>query len=280
VGEEGKAMSEQLVKTIYTAQVRGEWRRLVRDAYHNLEFVTTLHFLEKHLPKRGRILDAGGGPGRYTIELAKRGYEVVLLDMTPANLEFAKRQIKRAHLQNSVHGIIEGSIVDLSQFPSNSFDAVICLGGPLSHVLDARKRAKAISELTRVAKKGAPIFVSVIGRLSLLIVQLSMFPHELELPEFKLSRDTGHYDGELGFTACHFFLPEEFRKAFTNKDVKILELAGLEGLGSHQRKAINQLAKNPKRWHTWLETHFQTCTHPAAVGISEHMLIVARKNKA
>ena len=273
-------MSEQQIKNFYTRQVRREWRRLVRDAYHNLEFVTTLHFLEKHLPKRGRILDAGGGPGRYTIELAKRGYEVVLLDMTPANLEFAKRQVKRTHVQDNVTEIAEGSIVDLSRFTSNSFDAVICLGGPLSHVLDARKRAKAISELTRVAKKGAPIFVSVIGRLSLLIVQLSMFPHELELPEFKLSRDTGHYDGELGFTACHFFLPEEFRKAFTNKDVKILELAGLEGLGSHQRKAINQLAKNPKRWQTWLETHFQTCTHPAAVGISEHMLIVARKNKA
>jgi 2-polyprenyl-3-methyl-5-hydroxy-6-metoxy-1,4-benzoquinol methylase len=42
-----------------------------------------MHFLEKHLPKKGLILDAGGGPGRYTIELARSGYDVVLLDLVP-----------------------------------------------------------------------------------------------------------------------------------------------------------------------------------------------------
>ena len=95
-------MTESLVREYYTGQVRKEWRRLVRDAYHRLELDTTLHFLEKYLPKKGLILDAGGGPGRYTIELARRGYQVTLLDMTPANLEFAGRQIRRAKLQDKV----------------------------------------------------------------------------------------------------------------------------------------------------------------------------------
>lgn len=272
-------MSEQRVKNYYAGQVRREWRRLVRDAYHRLEFETTVHFLDKYLPRRGRILDAGGGPGRYTIEFAKRGYEVVLLDVTPANLEFAKRQIKRVRVQKNVSEIVEGSIVDLSRFPSNSFDAVVCLGGPLSHVLDARKRSKAISELARVAKRGAPIIVSVMSCLGVLVVVLSLFQHELELPQFKRLRDEGNIDGTTGFTACHFFRPEELRNAFTNKHMTILEMVGLEGLGSHHSKKINQLAKNPKRWKTWLETHFQTCTHPAVVGISEHILLVCRKNK-
>jgi ubiquinone/menaquinone biosynthesis C-methylase UbiE len=270
-------MSEQRVKNYYTDQVRKEWRRLVRDAYRHLEFETTLHFLEKYLPKHGRILDAGGGPGRYTIELAKRGYQVVLLDLTPANLEFAKRQIKRARVQGNVAETVRGSIVDLSCFPSNSFDAVICLGGPLSHVLDARKRAKAISELTRVAKKGAPILVSVMSRLGLLVVVLTLFQHEIELPQFKRLRAMGDIDGTTGFTPCHFFLPEELRETFSTKRLKILEMVGLEGLGSHHRKEINHLAKNPNRWKTWLETHFQNCTHPTVVGISEHILIVSRK---
>jgi SAM-dependent methyltransferase len=80
-------MTESIVKEFYTSSVRKEWRRLIWDAYHRLEFETTLHFLEKYLPAKGLILDAGGGPGRYTLELARRGYQVVLLDMTPANLE-------------------------------------------------------------------------------------------------------------------------------------------------------------------------------------------------
>ena len=270
-------MSELLVKDYYTAKVRYEWRRLVQDAYHRLEFETTLHFLEKYLPEKGLILDAGGGPGRYTLELAKRGYSVVLLDLTPANLEFSRRQIKRHHLQDRVSAVVEGSIVDLSQFKSNSFDAVICLGGPLSHVLEEWKRDQAISEFIRLAKKDAPVFVSVMGRLSLLVIELMLFQHEIEMPHFKEIRDTGDYQGGSGFTACHFFLPEELRGAFEKKGAAVLEMAGLEGLSSHHDRKLNQLAKNEARWKIWLETHFQTCTHPAVVGLAEHLLIVCRK---
>lgn len=67
------------VKNYYSQIAQKEWRRLKLSPYHELEFLTTMHFLKKYLPKRGLILDAGGGPGRYTIELAKKGYNVVLL---------------------------------------------------------------------------------------------------------------------------------------------------------------------------------------------------------
>jgi len=270
-------MTETLVKNFYTESVRMEWRRLVKDPYHRLEFETTLHFLEKYLPKNALILDAGGGPGRYTIELAKRGYEVVLLDMTPANLAFAKRQIRRKKLKDKVKNVVEGSIVDLSRITDETFDAVICLGGPLSHVLDGKKRDGAISELIRVARKGAPIFVSVMSRLSLLVTELILFQEEIAMPHFKQIRDTGDYEGNRGFTACHFFLPEELREAFSNKGVSILEMAGLEGLGSNHRRKVNILAKVPAHWKIWQETHLQTCTHPVVVGSSEHMLIICRK---
>jgi len=270
-------MTETLVREYYTGQVRKEWRRLVRDAYHRLELDTTLHFLEKYLPKKGLILDAGGGPGRYTIELAKRGYQVTLLDMTAANLEFARRQIRRAKLQDKVRDIVEGSIVDLSQFPDGHFDAVICLGGPLSHILEQDKRDAAISELIRVTKRGGPMFVSVMGRLSLLVVELRLFQHEIEMPHFKQIRDKGSYEGGHGFTCCHFFLPEELEEAFSGKGVEIMEMAGLEGISSQHDWKVNQLAKDEKRWKIWMKTHYQTCTHPAVVGTSEHMLIVSRK---
>ncbi len=121
------------------------------------------------------MLDAGGGPGRYTLELAKKGYDVSLLDATPANLEFAKRMVRRHGVQTRVKQIIQGSIVDLSQFAEDSFDGILCSGGPLSHILEVRDRAQAISELRRVAKPGAPIFVSVMSRLSVLIIVLIEF---------------------------------------------------------------------------------------------------------
>jgi len=270
-------MTNELIKEYYTAGVHQEWKRLVKDAYHRLEFETTLHYLWKYLPEKGLVLDAGGGPGRYTIELARRGYQVVLSDLTPANLDFARRKIKKTSVQANVKDLVACSITDLSCFASSTFDAVLCSGGPLSHVLDPVERDRAISELIRVAKPGAPLFISVIGRLSVLVVELMIAQHELELPLFKPLRDTGDYFGGSGFTACHFFLPEELRAAFSDKPVSVLEMVGLEGISSHHARQLNQLARNPLRWQTWLETHYATCTHPAIVGISEHILIICQK---
>ncbi len=271
-------MTDALVKDFYTKKVRDEWHRLVKDAYHRLEFETTLYYLDKYLPKHGLILDAGGGPGRYTLELAKKGYEVVLLDATPANLEFGKRQMKHHGVMRRVKEITTGSIADLSKFNTATFETVLCSGGPLSHILDPLERRQAISELVRVAKPGAPIFVSVMGRISVLVVILMIAQDEIEMPHFKQIRETGDYFGGHGFTACHFYLPDELRDEFTRDGLQILELVGLEGISTGHTKELNKLAKDKNRFKIWLETHIQTCTHPAIVATSEHMLIVCRKN--
>ena len=270
---------EELVKKYYSEMSMKEWRRLVKDPYHRLEFDTTMHFLRKYLPKRGLILDAGGGPGKYAIELAKLGYEIVLLDLTPKLLEIARKQIRRAKVQDRVKGVLEGSIEDLSAFQDSAFDAVLCLGGALSHIVDRKRREKAISELIRVAKRKAPIFISVIGRLAVLIRGLVDFPDALEDREiFRRIRDTGDYYGERGFAPCHFFLPEELEASLRRRGVRILETVGLEGLASTHRKKTNRLyRKRPKAWKIWWETHLKTCTHPGVASISEHFLIICRK---
>lgn len=270
-------MTELRVKHYYNSAVRKEWRRLVKDAYHRLEFDTTLRFLEAYLPPRGLILDTGGGPGRYTIELAKRGYRVVLLDLSPANLTFARREIGRAKVQDNVASICEGSIADLGQFPDGSFDAVMCLGGPLSHLSEKQARDRAISELIRVTKSGAPLFVAVIGRLGFLVAGLTLFQDEIGRPHFERISDEGDYAGDYEFTACHLFLPEELRDAFVDQGVHIQQMVGLEGLGTHHRRDVNRLARDKRRWNRWLEIHHRTCTHPSVVGLSEHILMICRK---
>ncbi|MFX0203213.1 MAG: class I SAM-dependent methyltransferase, partial [Candidatus Hodarchaeota archaeon] len=163
------------VKKHYTEYGIREWQRLERYPYHQLEFNTTMHFLKKYLPEKGNILDAGGGPGRYTINLAKQGYRVTLLDCTHKLLEIAEQKIKENGVQENVNQIIEGSIEDLSCFQDGEFDAVLCLGGPMNHLVEKEKRLAASSELVRVAKVGAPLFISVIGRLAACMNAINQF---------------------------------------------------------------------------------------------------------
>ena len=118
----------RVVKQHYDAKAEAEWNRLFQDAYHQLEYIVHTHFLRKYLPRKGLVLDAGGGPGRYTIEFARRGYEVVLLDLSSGCLEIARREIKKAKVQENVKEVVEGSVTDLSRFGDESFDSVVCLG--------------------------------------------------------------------------------------------------------------------------------------------------------
>jgi len=237
-----------------------------------------MHFLEKYLPKHDLVLDAGGGPGRYSIELAKRGHDVVLLDLVPEMLKIAKRRIKRASVQERVRQIVQGSVVNLSMFADETFDAVLCLGAPLCHLLNVKQREKAAAELLRVAKRNAPLFVSVISRIGLLKTILVDFPHEMEYAKHHL--EVADYIPGLqgkGFTAAHWFMPEELCELFEKQGVKILEMAGLEGLSSHHEKETNRLFKNKEKWEMWMKILLETCTHPSVVGSSEHFLLVCRK---
>jgi len=270
---------EEMVKEWFTKTARYEWRRLRQDPYHQIEFIVTIHFLEKYLPKHGLVLDAGGGSGRYTIELAKRGYDIVLLDLAPEMLKLAKKKIRRAGVLRKVKEFVQGSVEDLSMFPKEKFDAVLCLGAPLCHLLNVKQREKAAKELVRVVKRDAPIFVSVISRIGLLRSILVEFPHEMQYA--KHHWEVGDYipgmQGE-GFTAAHWFMPEELCELFEKQGVEILDLAGLEGLSSHHRKETNRLYKDKEKWKMWVEILLKTCTHPSVVGSSEHFLLMCRKH--
>lgn len=165
-------------------------------------------------------------------------------------------------------------------FKDDSFDAVMCLGGPLCHVLNPTQRGRAIDELIRVTKKESPIFTSFIGRLPILTVGLVQCPEEMEVDDLYMNcYRTGDYDGSYGFTACHFCLPKEIVGQLENRGLKILQVAGLEGFASMHQKETNKLFKKyPNAWKNWWQIHLETCTNLVAVGMSEHFIVVSRKH--
>jgi len=253
-----------------------EWRRLFKDPYHQLEFITTMHFLEKRLPKKGLVLDAGGGPGRYTIELTRAGYDVVLLDLVPKHIRTAKRQIAKAGLKHRVKAAVVGDVTDLSQFKDGSFDAVLCLGGVLSHIMSPAKRKKAVAELVRVAKQRAPVAISVVGRLSVLTL---IFHEKRFWHESKWARHYLETGDNMEGPRFHFFLPEELRALMTRAGLRVLDEVALQGLASYHEREFNRFARNPIYHKTMLDIHLRTANHPALLGMGEHMLFIGRKQR-
>jgi SAM-dependent methyltransferase len=93
-----------------------------------------LPFLERQLPTVGarRALDAACGTGRHAIALAQRGYAVVGADLSPAMIARARANAvaDRVEVCFAVAGFGQ-----LSTRVGSGFDALLCLGNSLPHLL-------------------------------------------------------------------------------------------------------------------------------------------------
>ncbi len=274
----------RVVRDYYDKNASREWSRLVQDGYHGLEFIVAMHFLEKYLPKKGLILDAGGGPGRYTIELARKGYDVVLFDLSPGCLKIAEKRIRNARVKDRVKNLVQGSITDMRQFTDESYDAVVCLGA-LSHLVEKRDRESAASELVRVAKIGRPIFISVINLYGVFRTVLQRIQYELLAPSHRRMFSQGIHRAEWhkdepdyqGFPDAYFFLPPELKRLFEKHGVETLEMATCEGLSSHLKEETNKIYEDARKWKFWLTLILRTCTDPHILGLGEHFVYIGKR---
>lgn len=265
------------VREAYDQDPEHEWQRLTGSAQARLEYLITSHVLESHLPPApARVLDAGGGPGRYTIDLAQCNYRVTLLDLSPALLRLAQQRIAAAAIPpGHIEGLHQGSITDLSRFPADGYDAVLCLGGPLSHLLDAGARAQALAELRRVARPGAPVFLSVLNRWG-------AYRSAVQWPKsweqfFPALPATGQVGIGPQRAPAYFFEPEEFQAALKAAGFEIQQLYGCSGLGAHlDEQHLQDLMADPLRWPQWQALLLATAGQPSISGVSNLLLAVAR----
>lgn len=75
------------------------------------------------------ILDAGCGTGRYAIELARRGYVVQGVDLSPDLINVATRAVEDST------GSVSFSVGDIAYLPASRYAAILCRG-VLNDVID------------------------------------------------------------------------------------------------------------------------------------------------
>lgn len=155
----------------YTAQffdtyAEQEWQRHETTWAARTSFAIHCHYLAEFVRPGDRVLDAGAGPGRFTIELAKLGARVHVGDVSEVQLQLNAERVRAAGLEKAIVARDRFDICDLSACPDDQFDAVVCFGGPLSYVMD--RADDAMAELCRVARPGSHVLMSVMSRLGAL----------------------------------------------------------------------------------------------------------------
>jgi len=114
-------MDFEQIRQRYAGKAIQEWERLYSTPIMRIEYMITTHFLNRYLPNTGLILDAGSGPGRYAVDLAREGYRVVMFDLLHEMLLIGNKKSPRRKTQENVM-LVEGNIVTLP-YQDNSFDA-------------------------------------------------------------------------------------------------------------------------------------------------------------
>jgi len=101
------------------------------------------HELLARMPTGGRILDVGCGDGSTARLLVDAGHEVVGLDLSPAMVELARRNVPEADLR-------AGSYVDADL--GDDYDAVLAIGEVLGYALDERATGALDATFARVRR--------------------------------------------------------------------------------------------------------------------------------
>jgi len=108
-----------------------------------------LVYLKRFLNKKQRTLDLACGYGRFTIPLAKQGYNIEGLDLSPNLLRKAKKDAKKQRLNIRFR---EGNMTHLP-YKETTFDAIICMWSAFSELHKKSDQIKALKEMLRVLDK-------------------------------------------------------------------------------------------------------------------------------
>lgn len=74
-----------IISSFYTAF--DEDARVDSSRQGQLEYLTTMEYIHRYAPADGTLLELGAGTGRYSIALAREGFEVTALELVEHNLE-------------------------------------------------------------------------------------------------------------------------------------------------------------------------------------------------
>lgn len=147
----------------YDAYGEREWERHEENWATRTSLAIHCQYLAEFVRPGDLVLDAGAGPGRFTIELAKLGARVHVGDLSQVQLQLNAERVQAAGWDEAVLSRVQVDICDLSVFPDDQFDAVVCFGAPISYVMD--RADDALSELCRVTRPHGHVLVSVMSRV-------------------------------------------------------------------------------------------------------------------
>ena len=256
----------QIINDLYTGG--DEDTRLNRSRQGQLEFITTMEMIHRHAPTGAKVLEIGAGTGRYSIALAKEGYDVNAIELVDYNLEVLRRNA------GDLPGLCaqQGDALDLSRFADNTFDVTLSFG-PMYHLYEPADVHRALDEALRVTKPGGVVLVAF---LSVYAIMSNCYLNEGFLDglavNFTEDYTVRHYQEQF-FTGYDIV---EFEQLFEGKPMERLTTVAADGV-LELAKERPDFVLTDEAFDKYVQYHLATCEKRELLGASSHLLVVGRK---
>ena len=234
-----------------------------------VEFITTMKYINKYLKKGMRVLEVGAGTGRYSIAIAEKGFQVNSIELIQHNIDVFKSKINKDFNID----IKQGNAIDLSYFKDETFDITLVLG-PLYHLFNDDKR-QAISEAIRVTKKNGIVFISYCMNDATIVNWGFQEGKIIEgIENNMVDKDTFKCisNPKLLF---EMHRKDEIDELMGIYNIERLHFVATDLLTNHMRNTINEM--NDKMFDIYLKYHFSICERADLIGITHHSLDIFRK---
>lgn len=260
-----------VIREYYDSDVQKEWDRLEK---HPFEFRITTDMMDRYIKPGDRILDIGGGPGRYSIYYAKKGCDVTLIDLSPENVKFALNKSKEMNVHMKA---ISGDAREVDKLVEGKFDHIFVMG-PMYHLLDESDRIKAINAATSLLKDRGILYVSFIFMFSGMIYGMKFMPEFILMEPEQVFIDAvlkdECYSGDA-FTKAFFIKKKDIIPFFDKFPLKKLHLFGQESiLSPFETNLLNQSQEVIEKW---IEIAEQLCERDDLLSYSEHVMYIGQK---
>lgn len=261
-------MEELKYLTDYYSNYDEEGR--LTSKYGQVEYLTTMKYIDKFLKKGERVLEVGAGTGRYSLAIAEKGFQVDAVELIQHNIDILKSKIT----ENFNIDIRQGNAIDLSCYEDETFDITLVLG-PLYHLFNEDDKKQAIREAIRVTKKGGIVFVSYCMNDATILNWGFQKGNILEgIQNGIVDRKTFKC---LSNPALLFemYRKEDIDKLMAEYDVERLHFVATDLFTNHMRDTICEM--DEKTFEAYLQYHFSVCEREDLMGITHHSLDVFRK---
>ena len=242
------------------------------------EFERIKSLIEKHISSSvATIVDVGGGTGKYSEWLAKKGHKVHMVEPIEKHLHLAQDRANKLKNKFSVH---MGEARNL-KFPSNFADLVI-LHGPLYHLQKREDRDLAIQEAKRVVKNGGIILgfainhtaSTLVGLLNGLIHKKPFF--EMCLEELTTGIHNAPFEYPWLLAEAYYHKPEQLKEEFLDQELTIINTYAVEGVTWLDKNFFSNMQDETKR-STLLELLSTTENDTTLLPFSPHIMIAGQK---